>query len=206
MSRSSALPWLLALALVLAAARVLMPAESLPAAAVVEPVSRAAAVDPANRAAVVEPVSRAAPVEPRAAPLEPRAVTNDQPPAATEVEPGPRFDARLGQALFGAAARPGPAKAPAPAVSVPAPPPPPLIAAPERPAFTVIGVFQPRGEATSLWINQGGQLTLARLGDVVDAHWRIQAIERNRVRLPPTSLATPAGCPLSRRTPPSTTP
>jgi hypothetical protein len=189
MSRSSALPWLLALALVLAAARVLMPAESLPAAAVVEPVSRAAAVDPENRAAVAEPVSRAAP-------LEPRAVTNDQPPAATEVEPGPRFDARLGQALFGAAARPGPAKAPAPAVSVPAPPPPPLIAAPERPAFTVIGVFQPRGEATSLWINQGGQLTLARLGDVVDAHWRIEAIERNRVRLLHTSLATPAELPL----------
>lgn len=178
MSRSSALPWLLALALVLAAARVLLPAESLPAAA------------------VVEPVSRAAPVEPRAAPLEPRAVTNDQLPAATEVEPGPRFDARLGQALFGAAARPGPAKAPAPAVSVPAPPPPPLIAAPERPAFTVIGVFQPRGEATSLWINQGGQLTLARLGDVVDAHWRIEAIERNRVRLLHTSLATPAELPL----------
>lgn len=189
MSRSSALPWLLALALVLAAARVLMPAESLPAAAVVEPVSRAAAVDPENRAAVAEPVSRAAP-------LEPRAVTNDQPPAATEPEPGPRFDARLGQALFGAATRPGPAKAPAPAVSVPAPPPPPLIAAPERPAFTVIGVFQPRGEATSLWINQGGQLTLARLGDVVDAHWRIEAIERNRVRLLHTSLATPAELPL----------
>jgi hypothetical protein len=116
---------------------------------------------------------------------------------ASAAQVGARFDPRQGGALFGQKATPAPAVRRAPEAAVPAPEPAVIQApAPVRPAFSVIGTFQPRGEPVSLWINQGGQLTLARLGDVVDAQWRIEAIERSRVRLIHIALATPAELPL----------
>jgi hypothetical protein len=90
-----------------------------------------------------------------------------------------------------------PPRAAAPVAAAPAPEPPsPALPPPLKPVFSVIGTFQPRGEPVSLWINQSGQLTLARLGDVIDAQWRIEAIERTRVRLMHTSQATAAELPL----------
>jgi len=59
-----------------------------------------------------------------------------------------------------------------------------------------MGVYRARGEAVSLWINLGGQLILAQSGDLIDNHWRIEAIERQRVRLLHASLGIPAELPI----------
>jgi len=59
-----------------------------------------------------------------------------------------------------------------------------------------MGVYRARGEAVSLWINLGGQLILAQTGDLIDNHWRIEAIERQRVRLLHASLGIPAELPI----------
>jgi hypothetical protein len=196
--RARLLPVLVLVALVLAAARGLMPSDSGRAIDVVEP-----AVRHAGPSSSPVPQRAEAPAVPAAVPAVPPPGQAQAEPANSRLGPGeastsnPRFDLGQGGALFGQKSAPSPApkRAPEPA----APPPAPAIVtppAPVRPAFSVIGTFQPRGEPVSLWINQGGQLTLARLGDVIDAHWRIEAIERTRVRLIHTSLATPAELPL----------
>lgn len=199
--RGRLLPVLVLVAVVLAAARGLMPSDSGGAIDVVEP-----AVRHAGPSSSLVPQRAEAPALPPAVspvfPVPPPGQAQAE-PAKSRWVPGeestsnPRFDLGQGGALFGQKSAPSPAPkraaepaAPLPAPAIVAPP------APVRPAFSVIGTFQPRGEPVSLWINQGGQLTLARLGDVIDAHWRIEAIERTRVRLIHTSLATPAELPL----------
>lgn len=189
--RGRLLPVLVLVAGVLAAARGLMPSDSGQAIDVVEPAVRHAGPSSSPVPQRAEAPAVLPPGQAQAEPAKSRWVPGE------ESTSNPRFDLGQGGALFGQKSAPSPApkRAPEPAAPLPAPA---IVAppAPVRPAFSVIGTFQPRGEPVSLWINQGGQLTLARLGDVIDAHWRIEAIERTRVRLIHTSLATPAELPL----------
>ena len=198
------LPWLLGVVVVLVIARLLGLDNTSGQDLVVEPVRRTSPQAPAARPEAVprdEPSARpdsTLPLEQAAressvvasrgafAPLSQGSGADDE-----------RFDGRAGVALFGMPPPP-PVAVKAPPPPAPAPTPPPVVEAPAppRPGFSVMGVYRARGEAVSLWINLGGQLILAQTGDLIDNHWRIEAIERQRVRLLHASLGIPAELPI----------
>lgn len=189
------LPWLLGVVVVLVIARLLGLDKDSGQDLVVEPVRRASPQAPAARPEAV-PGARPEAASEAAAEAAPGAGIADRPqdrPLADDE----RFDGRAGVALFGMPPPPPVAvKAPPPPAPAPAPPPVVEAPAPPRPGFSVMGVYRARGEAVSLWINLGGQLILAQSGDLIDNHWRIEAIERQRVRLLHASLGIPAELPI----------
>lgn len=204
MNRQRWMPWLLGLLSLLVIARWMGLAGEPESVDLVEPVQRSFGPGPAptlERPASAAPspnVERSATRAPasgggqHARDQQGSAVTAIEDSAQTE-----RFDGRAGASLFGLP--------PAPVKAVSAPPPPPPAAAPApvmeapalpRPGFAVMGVYRARGEATSLWINLGGQLILAQVGDVIDTHWRIESIDRQRVRLLHASQGISAELPI----------
>jgi len=144
---------------------------------------------------VVEPVQRPRPTT--AAP-DASASLSTAPRVNDEVPAVERFDSRVGVALFGLPPAPVKVVSAPPAPAPPPPPPAPVLEAPPppRPGFSVMGVYRARGEAPSLWITLAGQLILAQVGDVIDSQWRIESIDRQRVRLLHASQGLSAELPI----------